>query len=157
MSCHFRNLIVPPLQKRLYIRRKIKIRCYVSLFRKLGSGPRKREPVRVTFHRHIHPWVARVKKRAGGVTWIKYQEWKIKRRRVTHITVAHMCKHGAPVRHSRERERLIHWKPRQFGCVQPPLEKSLFFSSILPPPLLFRARFLHSRSGVPRAKKRARK
>lgn len=53
------------------------------------------------------------------------------------MTVAHTCKHGAPVWHSRERERLIHWKPRPTAvrmCATPVGEILVFFSFIPRPP-----------------------
>lgn len=80
------------------------------------------------------------------------------------MTVANTCKHGAPARHSRERKRLIHWKPRPTAvrmcemCATP-LEKSLFFFLS---PLSLRVvassiRQRASRFGVPRALRKGEK
>lgn len=93
------------------------------------------EPGRVKFHRRVYP--GERGRKCGRSRMNKIQEWKIKRRRVTHMTVAHTCKRGAPA-FTRKGTTYSLKAPRPTairGRVHHPLEKFFFFfNSSLPLP-----------------------
>jgi len=101
------------------------------IIQKLGSELCKRESVISSARDRERE---REREKASEVTWIKCQEWKIKRRRVTHMTVAHTCKHGAPA---------LVWKRTTYSLKASPNdssdvcnldgEKSLYFFFFHPP------------------------
>lgn len=90
------------------------------------------EPGRVKFHRRVYP--GERGRKCGRSRMNKIQEWKIKRRRVTHMTVAHTCKRGAPA-FTRKGTTYSLKAPRPTairGRVHHPLEKFSFFFQLFP-------------------------